>query len=104
MREYLALLSIGLFLSAYTENVSQPVRAFQTMRHNINHIEMCITNFGKFGQRESPNIGAGLWWPKGTDHTYIYGAGVWFGAVTADSDTLTTTCYNPANGTSACAP
>jgi len=76
---------------------SQPVsRYFECLRHDINQIEMCVTNFGRFGQHENGSD-PGLWWPKGTNRTYIYGAGLWFGTI-VNGDTLCTRGYGPLDG------
>jgi hypothetical protein len=80
-------------------------REFQILRHNVNQVEMCISNYGKFGQDES-GMNAGCWWPIGTNHNYIRGAGIWFGTVDSlTGDTLVTTGFDPCDWTSSeCAP
>jgi hypothetical protein len=74
---------------------SQSVRAAEIKIHNINQVEMCISNFGKFGQ--TTNGDAGLWWPKGSGDNYVYGAGPWFGTLDG-ADTLVTIGYGPHGG------
>jgi hypothetical protein len=69
-----------------------PTRNEEIKIHDINQVEMCVSNFGKFGQTE--NSAAGCWWPKGSAHNYIYGAGPWFGTLDG-SDTLVTIGYGP---------
>ena len=79
-------------------------RSFQILRHNINQVEMCVSNFGKFGQDETGN-NPGCWWPKGSKHGYIFGAGTWFGTIdSATGDTLVTVGYNPHGGESEYTP
>ncbi len=69
-------------------------REFQIKVHNVNQVEMCVSNFGKFGQREGEK--AGLWWPKGSRHSYVFGAGPWFGTIDQTSgDTLVSIGYGP---------
>lgn len=77
-------------------------RNFEIVRHNINQVEMCVSNYGKFGQDENGN--AGCWWPKGTGHNYIYGAGPWLGTITTTGDTLVTIGYGPHGGEAEYAP
>ena len=66
-------------------------RAYQIKVHDINQVEMSISNYGTFGKSES---GDGTWWPKGSGHFYIEGAGPWFGTI-IDNDTLVTIGYGP---------
>ncbi len=79
-------------------NTANTGREFQIIRHNINNVELCVSNYGKFGQDETGN-NAGCWWPVGSGHSYIYGAGIWVGAVdTVSGDTLVTIGYGPHGG------
>ncbi|MGB7053853.1 MAG: hypothetical protein WBE28_00870, partial [bacterium] len=79
-------------------------RAFQIIRHNVNQVELCVSNYGKFGQDETGNNG-GCWWPIGTNHTYIYGAGLWVGAQdSVVGDTMVTAAYMPHGGGGEFAP
>jgi len=72
-------------------------RTFQILRHNINQVEMSISNYGKFGQ--SGASVAGCWWPRGSGQNYIFGAGPWFGTIDeATGDTLVTIGYGPHGG------
>ena len=83
---------------------SNPTRVFQTIRHNVNQVEMCVSNFGKFGQNEV-GTAAGCWWPMGTTDTYIFGAGVWFGTIDSlTGDTLVSVGYLPYSAASEFAP
>lgn len=83
--------SCALIFAAST--TSKPAtRDYQTLIHDANKVEMCITNYGTFGQN-SP-YGSGCWWPKGSGHNYIWGAGAWFGAI-VNNDTLVSVGYNP---------
>ena len=79
-------------------------REFQILRHNINQVVCCVSNYGKFGQDETGN-NAGLWWPPGNeDWNYIYGAGSWFGTIDSLGDSLVTIGYGPGGGESEYAP
>jgi hypothetical protein len=73
-------------------------REFQIIRHNINSVELCVSNYGKFGQDETGN-NAGCWWPIGSGQNYIYGAGLWVGGVDSISgDTMVTIGHGPQGG------
>ncbi|UCG93029.1 MAG: hypothetical protein JSV97_04805, partial [candidate division WOR-3 bacterium] len=97
MRRYFFALGVVVCLSAYSTNHVQSGRPFETARHDINNIEMVITNYGKFGQLETGG-GHGLWWPRGSGRGYIYGAGIWFGAIDSVGDTLVTIGHGTSGG------
>ena len=93
----LTILSILILAFGRSAVPSQQGREFQIKRHNINQVEMCISNYGKYGQDEAGN--AGCWWPKNSGHNYIFGAGPWFGTIEeASGDTLVTIGYGPHGG------
>ncbi len=72
-------------------------RYFDRKVHNVNNIEFFITNYGKVGDR--------CFWPKGSGQNYIYGAGIWFGAIDSIlKDTMVTIGYGPHGGESEFAP
>jgi hypothetical protein len=102
MRRYILVIGIVGCLMANTRNNHVANRPFQIVRHDTNQVEMCISNFGIFGQDATGN-NAGCWWPIGTDHTYIYGAGIWFGTIDA-GDSLVTIGYGPHGGECEFAP
>ena len=79
---------------ASTKIVEPPSRPEQLKVHNINQVEMTISNYGVFGQNLS---GSGCWWPIGSGEAYIFGAGLWFGTID-NGDTLVTNSYIPNNG------
>ncbi|HEX7319143.1 MAG TPA: T9SS type A sorting domain-containing protein [bacterium] len=88
---------IAFLMLASTRFPTSPGRPFQIKVHNINQVELSISNFGKFGQTQGG--GSGLWWPKGSGHNYIFGAGFWYGTVdSASGDTLVTVGYSPHGG------
>jgi hypothetical protein len=81
----------------------QPKRDFEIKIHNGNQVEMCVSNYGKYGQAEDGWYGC--WWPKGSGHNYIFGAGSWFGTIDhATGDTLVTIGYGPHGGESEYTP
>ncbi|MEO0206339.1 MAG: T9SS type A sorting domain-containing protein [candidate division WOR-3 bacterium] len=66
-------------------------RLWDQKTHNINNIEFGITNYGK--------LGIPCYWPKGSGHGYIFGAGIWVGAKDSIAfDTLVTIGYGPHGG------
>ena len=86
-------LSITCFLYSWSPITTNTGREFQIIRHNINNVELCVSNYGKFGQDETGN-NPGCWWPASTNHPYIYGAGIWFGTIDSlTGDTLVTIGY-----------
>jgi hypothetical protein len=96
MKKLIPILLIAVFAFARTAVPAQPaLRSAEILVHNINQVEMSVSNFGKFGQTE--NGAAGCWWPKGSGHNYIFGAGSWFGTIDG-SDTLVTIGYGPHGG------
>ncbi|MCX7995563.1 MAG: T9SS type A sorting domain-containing protein [candidate division WOR-3 bacterium] len=65
---------------------------FDKKMHNINQVEMWVSNYGQFanGTPSDP----GLFWPKGTGWSYVFGAGLWFGTIDSlTNDTLVTIGY-----------
>ena len=92
----LAILVIAVFAFSRTAGLIQGSREFQLKTHNVNQVELVISNYGMFGQDE---VGAACWWPVGSQENYIYGAGSWFGTVErATGDTLVTIGYGPHGG------
>lgn len=68
-------------------------------------LSLYVSNYGMLGHR--PSGGAGGWWPRErTNETYIYGAGLWVGALKRNAqnpdlwDTVVTWFYNPSSGDS----
>ncbi len=58
--------------------------------------EACLSNYGHFGQSNSGTFGA--FWPRGSGHNYIFGSGMWYGAIAPNGDTLVTIGYGPHGG------
>lgn len=97
----ICMLIAGLFGSA--ARVNQSDRGFMVVVHDTNQVQMSISNYGKFGQTGSGNVGC--WWPKGSGHNYIFGAGFWFGTVDSiTGDTLVSIGYGPHGGETEFAP
>lgn len=92
MKKYAVLLSMIVCLAAKTKTGAQSCREFQIKTHNINQVELQITNYGKFGPAQ---------WPIGSGQSYICGAGIWFGTIDSiTGDTLVTIGYGPSGGQS----
>lgn len=78
-------------------------RDFEIKKHDINQVECCVSNYGKFGQSVASWVGG--WWPKGSDHNYIFGAGPWFGTIDQGiGDTLVSVGYSTYDATSEFVP
>ncbi|TET63826.1 MAG: T9SS type A sorting domain-containing protein [Candidatus Stahlbacteria bacterium] len=104
MNKYFLILSMAVCLGANTNTGAQSCREFQVIRHNINQVEMCISNFGQFGKDETGS-NYGCWWPAYTNQNYIWGAGIWFGTIDSlTGDTLVTIGYGPSSGQSEFVP
>ena len=48
---------------------------WSTRWHDDGLLKLAITNYGRFGYENAAE------WPKGTGQTYIFGAGIWVGAI-----------------------
>ncbi len=104
MKKYALVACIVLSLGAGMTRHSIPSRPWQIVRHDTNEVEMCVSNYGVFGQGET-GMDAGCWWPAGSGHNYIYGAGIWFGTIdNLSGDTLVTIGYGPHGGECEFAP
>jgi len=68
---------------------------------DLNHWRCPFYNDGRWGIdiTQGSGVAGGFW----RDTAYVFGAGVWFGAL-PDGDTLTTVGYNPNSGGTECAP
>lgn len=71
--------------------LSESVRNWDTKWHNINNVEFAITNYGK--------LGIPCYWPRGSGHNYIFGSGLWLGAIdSVIGDTVVSVGYGPHGG------
>ncbi|MEO0096123.1 MAG: T9SS type A sorting domain-containing protein [candidate division WOR-3 bacterium] len=94
MNKALAVLVVSLMLFARTKDDYSGNRPFQIIVQDTNNVQICISNYGKFGQTAACN--ADCWWPKGSGYSYIFGAGLWFSTVDSiTGDTLVTIGYGP---------
>jgi len=103
MKRYCLLLCVVACLGAVTKDSFSGGRIWDAKLHDINEVEIWVTNYGKFGQ--TPDCAPGCWWPKGSQQNYIFGAGFWFGAIDSSTgDTLVTIGYGPHGAESEFAP
>jgi len=97
MKHVLVIVSILTVMYAWRGAAPNDNPISEIIIHNGNQVEMCVSNFGKFGQTESQE--AGCWWPIGSGQNYIFGAGMWFGTINNSSgDTLVSIGYGPHGG------
>ncbi len=107
MKRCTRLLSlIAVFMSAFLIMAGAYAGGNQQNRHDRTSVysmryiyglyEMPITNDGIFGYDPSYNVPGGTRWPQGTNCGYIFGGGIWVGAI-IDSVKTVTLGYNPTN-------
>jgi len=77
---------------------------FDLQQNTVSNIQFYTTNYGIFGLNIAQNIGGGKW-PRGSLNQYIFGGGIWFGAVklhpgTQEYKKYVEVTYNPNNGRS----
>jgi hypothetical protein len=95
-----SLLTTNLYARTQ-ENPWRPNRLLDFKWYAKNQWRLPITNYGTFGY----GIGrAGGEWPRGSGNMYIYGAGIWVGAMPSRTETLVTCGYNPSSGSSEFTP
>jgi hypothetical protein len=80
-------------------------RFWDLQKNTVSNIEFYQTNYGIFGNNVVGSNAGGGWWPRGSQNQYIFGGGIWFGAVKQRPDTnvmkkYVTVSYNPNNGRS----
>lgn len=98
-------------LSARTKNSSPKVKLlkqtypdnmFDLRYHDVGQLYLPITNYGIHGQEIVTSTAGGVW-PKGSSQTYIFGGGIWVGAI-KDGNKLVSVGYNPNSGQSELVP
>lgn len=81
---------------------------FDLQRNTVSNIDFFVTNYGIFGFNTTAGGGVGGgYWPRNSLNQYIFGGGVWFGAlkkVKQDTVPLVILTYNPNSGLSWMAP
>jgi len=95
MYKYISLVCIAVLMNAVTRDPNNSSRIGDIKVHDINSVEMCISNYGKIGQTAYGE--PGCWWPNSDGLNYMYGAGIWFGTIDG-ADTLVTIGYGPHGG------
>ena len=66
------------------------------LRYIYGRYEIPVTNDGRFGWDPQYNVPGGGRWPRGSNEGYIFGAGIWVGAI-IDSVKHVSVGYNPTN-------
>lgn len=81
------------------------VRFWDLQKNTVSNIEFYTTNYGIFGNNVTAINAGGGWWPRNSQNQYIFGGGLWFGAVkdrpnAEGTKKYVTVTYNPSNGRS----
>ncbi|MBK8910240.1 MAG: hypothetical protein IPM61_02830 [Chlorobi bacterium] len=79
-----------------------PSSAFEIIKNKISNVEFVSSNYGIFGLNVTGSRAGGIW-PRGSGNAYIFGGGIWFGALKRVGDTLRKMAiisYNPNSGAS----
>lgn len=87
---------IKLMKQTYPDNM------FDQRYHDVGQLYLPITNYGIHGNEVSTG-GAGGIWPKGSGQAYIFGGGIWIGAI-KNGTKLVSVGYNPNSGASELVP
>src|SRR5512143_434027 len=103
-RRFPAWLAVGALLALCTPAAAVPIVTAEGLgvpeildtatMIDVNNIAMFVTNAGGFARDlQSPGGPAGTFFPKGTDKTPIYAAGLWFGSKVNDQVRVTVAEY-----------
>ncbi len=93
------------FILARSVTSSQGRKIYDKKWLNANRLVMPIYNDGRFGIDVGTGTDqAGGYWPKPLRNFYIFGAGIWFGYISATGETCVTYGYNPNSGASEMVP
>ncbi|MES2767043.1 MAG: hypothetical protein V4642_14305 [Bacteroidota bacterium] len=113
-----AVAGMGMDAAARTRDTEKSKKQDEVLRaakgvldqqqNKVSSISFHTTNYGIFGLNVAANIGGG-YWPRGSKNQYIFGGGIWFGALKLKAgDTvpnkLAVISYNPNSGGSWMAP
>ena len=79
-----------------------PDNMFDLRYHDVGLLYLPLTNYGIHGHEVSTGTAGGVW-PKGSGQAYIFGGGIWIGAIKGGSK-LVSVGYNPNSGTSELVP
>ncbi len=90
-----AIAASGLLYALPSGKAPPPSKIFNTRVLDANAWEIYTTNYGPFVK---PQTGSGGFWPAGSGRGYIYGAGLWVGAILSTGDTAISQGYDCANG------
>ncbi|HYF03973.1 MAG TPA: hypothetical protein VEC36_11385 [Patescibacteria group bacterium] len=96
----LALLLAGAGTNVTAQNL------YELRQNSVSNVQLQLTNYGIYGLNTASNTGGGFW-PRGSQNQYIFGGGIWFGALKTVDGTeqkLTFVTYNPNSGNSWAVP
>lgn len=102
-RNLLALMMMMICCAAVSVAQQQD---YKLARNRTSAVDFFVSNYGIFGHNVSMND-PGLFYPRGSGNTYLYGSGIWFGALKNLNDTLrplTLIGYNMNSGVSWATP
>ena len=99
------LMSNILFASDKPDNIQRKVtNVFDMQENTVSNVDFFNSNFGIFGLN-SEFKKCGVFWPRGTENSYLFASGIWFAAVKYIPDSskymkMVSITYNPNNGRS----
>ncbi len=98
----------GMKPAKTTDELQRQAQVFDLLPNSVSNVAFSVSNYGILG-RDLASFDGGVYWPRTSDNRYLYGAGLWFGAVKrigADETPrpLVTISYNPNSGLSWLAP
>lgn len=92
----------GVKKSSRLAKPTYPGSMFDIRYHDVGQLYLPITNYGIHGHEVATGSAGGVW-PKGTGQTYIFGAGIWIGAI-KEGGKYVSCGYNPNSGASELVP
>ncbi|MES2766260.1 MAG: hypothetical protein V4642_10345 [Bacteroidota bacterium] len=98
-------IALACLLSGIVSN-AEAQTILEQRQNTTSNVQMMLTNDGIYGMNVRANAG-GTYWPRGSKNQYIFGGGIWFGAlknVDGNDKKLTFLSYNPNSGISWAAP
>lgn len=81
-----------------------PEQLFDVQQNTVSNVQFYTSNYGIFGLNVARSEGGG-YWPRGSANQYIFGGGIWFGAIKLRPDgsnkkKYVEVSYNPNSGSS----
>jgi hypothetical protein len=97
----LAVVLSVLFAPLFARTATSPKpgkRIWDTQFLDINRWNLPFYNDGRFAIDITKQNFPGGYWPAPIKNFYLFGGGLWLGAISAEGDTLVTVGYNPNSG------